>query len=82
MKFHGRHKNPDLRRGFAGVYTALYLDRHFAPSEDIQVTLVSDNNFLLFTPMLHEVAASDLDPTHIVIPLRRILKRDVVYQGT
>jgi hypothetical protein len=32
----------------------------------MEVTLVSRDNFFLFTPMLHEVAASDIDLTHIV----------------
>jgi NADH dehydrogenase len=39
----------------------------------VQVTLVSRDNFFLFTPMLHEVAASDLDPSHIVNPLHKLL---------
>jgi NADH:ubiquinone reductase (H+-translocating) len=37
------------------------------------VTLISRENFILFTPMLHEVAAGDLYPGDIVNPLRRIL---------
>jgi NADH dehydrogenase len=43
--------------------------------ERVQVTLVSRDNFFLFTPMLHEVAASDLDPSHIVNPLHKLLSR-------
>jgi NADH dehydrogenase len=39
----------------------------------MEVTLVSRENFILFTPMLHEVAAGDLYPGDIVNPLRRIL---------
>ena len=42
---------------------------------DIEVTLISRENFILFTPMLHEVAAGDLSPGDIVNPLRRILRR-------
>jgi NADH dehydrogenase len=38
------------------------------------VTLISRENFILFTPMLHEVAAGDLYPGDIVNPLRRILR--------
>ena len=41
---------------------------------DIEVTLVSRENFIFFTPMLHEVAAGDLSPGDIVNPLRRILR--------
>ena len=60
--------------GFAGLYAASYLDKRLARRSDIEVTLVSRENFILFTPMLHEVAAGDLSPSDIVNPLRRILR--------
>src|ERR1700676_1825300 len=60
--------------GFAGLYAARYLDKRLATRSDIEVTLVSRENFILFTPMLHEVAAGDLAPADIVNPLRRILR--------
>ena len=60
--------------GFAGLYAAKYLDRHLARRADIEVTLIARENFILFTPMLHEVAAGDLAPGDIVNPLRRILR--------
>ena len=46
--------------GFAGLSAAMYLDKTLARREDIEVTLISRENFILFTPMLHEVAAGDL----------------------
>jgi NADH dehydrogenase len=64
-----------LGGGFGGVYTALHLDRVFARDASVEVTLVSAENFLLFTPMLHEVAASALDPSDIVSPLRQMFRR-------
>ena len=60
--------------GFAGLYAAKYLNRRLARRPDIEVTLISRENFILFTPMLHEVAAGDLSPSSIVNPLRRILR--------
>ncbi len=60
--------------GFAGLYAAKYLDKHLARRPDIEVTLIARENFILFTPMLHEVAAGDLAPGDIVNPLRRILR--------
>ena len=60
--------------GFAGLYAAKYLDKHLARRPDIEVTLIARENFILFTPMLHEVAAGDLAPADIVNPLRRILR--------
>ena len=60
--------------GFAGVYAAMYFDRRLARTADADVVLISRENFILFTPMLHEVAAGDLHPSDIVNPLRRILR--------
>jgi NADH dehydrogenase len=59
--------------GFAGLYAAIYLDKTLARRSDVEVVLISRENFLLFTPMLHEVAAGDLYPGDIINPLRRIL---------
>src|SRR5215831_522456 len=70
-----------LGGGFAGVYAALELERTLARDRDIQITLVNRENFFLFTPMLHEVAASDLDITHIVNPVRKLLKRIEFFDG-
>jgi NADH dehydrogenase len=61
--------------GFAGLSAAMYLDKTLARREEVEVTLINRENFILFTPMLHEVAAGDLYPGDIVNPLRRILRR-------
>ena len=60
--------------GFAGLYAAKYLDKHLARRPDVEVTLIAQENYILFTPMLHEVAAGDLAPADIANPLRRILR--------
>lgn len=70
-----------LGSGFGGLYTALELDKSLAKDKDIEITLVNRENFFLFTPMLHEVAASDLDITHIVSPVRKLLKRVQIFNG-
>jgi NADH:quinone reductase (non-electrogenic) len=59
--------------GFGGLYAAKYFDKRLARRDDVEVTLISRENFILFTPMLHEIAAGDLSPSDIVNPLRRIL---------
>ncbi len=41
-----------LGGGFGGLYAALHLDKTIARDPDIEVTLVSRENFILFTPML------------------------------
>lgn len=70
-----------LGGGFGGLYTALHLEKTLARDENITITLVNRENFFLFTPMLHEVAASDLDITHIVSPARKLLKRIDFFHG-
>ncbi len=70
-----------LGGGFGGLYTAMRLERTLARDADIEITLVNRENFFLFTPMLHEVAASDLDMTHIVNPIRKLLRRVHFFHG-
>ncbi len=71
-----------LGGGFAGLYAALEFERALARGAALEVTLVNQDNFFLFTPMLHEVAASDLDVTHIVNPIRKLLRRVQFFHGT
>jgi NADH dehydrogenase len=70
-----------LGGGFGGVYAALQFEKVLSRDPSLQVTLVNRENFLLFTPMLHEVAASDLDMTHIVNPIRKLLRRVQFVEG-
>jgi NADH dehydrogenase len=67
--------------GFAGLYAAMHFDKRLARRTDVEVTLISHENFILFTPMLHEVAAGDLYPGDIVNPLRRILRHVKVVEA-
>ena len=70
-----------LGGGFAGVYAALEFEKLLRRDDNIEVMLVNKDNFFLFTPMLHEVAASDLDITHIVNPIRKLLRRVKFFHG-
>jgi NADH dehydrogenase len=63
-----------LGGGFAGAYTALHLEKRLAGTPNVEVGLIAKENFLLFTPMLHEVAGSDVGVTDIVQPLRKMLR--------
>jgi NADH:ubiquinone reductase (H+-translocating) len=63
-----------LGGGFAGVEVAQELEKLLSPDEAI-LQLVSRDNFVLFTPMLHEIAASDLDISTIANPIRKMIKR-------
>lgn len=70
-----------LGGGFGGVYAAMHLERALADRPEIEIVLVSRENFFSFTPMLHEVAASDVDLTHIVNPVRKLLRRVRFFVG-
>src|SRR2546427_12359039 len=70
-----------LGGGLGGVYAALHLERLLAREPEVEICLVSRDNFFLFTPMLHEIAASDLEITNIVNPLRKLLRRVKVFVG-
>lgn len=63
-----------LGGGFAGAYAALHLEKRLRGAPDVEVVLVSRVNFVLFTPMLHEVAGADVAVTDIVQPLRKMLR--------
>ena len=77
----GAGGGPESRRvvilggGFAGAGVAQRL------GDAARVTLISNENFLLFTPMLVEVAAGDVDPRHIVAPLRQLAPHAQFVQG-
>src|SRR6516225_11679185 len=73
-----------LGGGFGGVYAALHLEKLLSArltKGEAEITLVNRDNFFLFTPMLHEVAASDLEITNIVNPLRKLLQHTQVVVG-
>jgi NADH:quinone reductase (non-electrogenic) len=70
-----------LGGGFAGLYAAMHLDKDLAQDPNVEITLINRENFFLFTPMLHEVAASDLDLSNIVNPVRKLLKRVGFFAG-
>ena len=58
--------------GFGGLYAARTLER-VLPHHSARVTLVTETNFLLYTPLLPGAAAGTLEPRHVVVPLRQEL---------
>jgi NADH:quinone reductase (non-electrogenic) len=61
-----------LGGGFAGLEAIRGLERAFRSRPDIEILLVSDCNYVLFTPLLPQVASSLVEPRHIVQPIRDI----------
>jgi NADH dehydrogenase len=63
-----------LGGGFAGSYVARLLGKHGA-------TVVSPENFMLYTPLLPEAASGTLEPRHVVVPLRMMCPHSEVVLG-
>ncbi len=61
--------------GFGGMQAATDLDGIFRRDSDAEVLLLSDQNFLLFTPLLPQIASSYTDPRHIAQAVREIRGR-------
>jgi len=70
-----------LGGGFAGVECARQLESQFKNNSKIELLMVSEDNFLLFTPMLPQVASGMIETRHIVLPIRTICKNTKFYEG-
>ena len=70
-----------LGGGFAGVECCLKLESHYKNDVEIEITLVSEDNFILFTPMLPQVASGTIETRHIVTPIRTLIKKSKFYEA-
>src|ERR1700739_3820739 len=70
-----------LGGGFGGVFTAPHLERLFKRRSDVEIVLVSRDNFLLMTPLLFEVCSGTLDLRHCSFPIRAFLQRTRFGEG-
>jgi flavin-dependent dehydrogenase len=72
----GARKLLILGSGFVGTYVLRSLVPSLNRNENVETTMVSDENFLLFSPLLHEVAMGRIETRHIAYPIRRLNWRD------
>ena len=70
-----------LGGGFAGVYTAVYLGKGMTADEraNIEVTIVSNENYIVFQPFLPEVISGTIETLHCITPIRRMAKHAQLY---
>lgn len=80
MDDHHRTRIVILGAGFAGTAAAQALCKHL-PAHEASITLVDQHNYFLFTPMLTEAAAGEVDTRHIVNPIRQLSRRIHFEQG-
>ena len=67
--------------GFGGLYAARRLE-HKLPRHSARILLVTDVNFMLYTPLLPGAAAGTLEPRHVVVPLREELDWTEIVMGS
>ncbi len=63
-----------LGGGYVGLYTALRLQSRLRPGE-ASVTVVEPRSYMTYQPFLPEASAGSLSPRHVLVPLRRVLRR-------
>ncbi|MGA8081451.1 MAG: FAD-dependent oxidoreductase, partial [Candidatus Nitrosopolaris sp.] len=70
-----------LGGGFAGIQVLRQLQKAFQDDVSVDITLVSRDNFFLFTPMLPEVSSGMIETRHIVTPIRTFCNRAKFYEA-
>lgn len=65
--------------GYVGMYAALELQKLLR--DGAYLTLVNPENFMLYQPFLPEVASGNIEPRHVVVPLRQVLRRARIVVG-
>ena len=70
-----------LGGGFAGIECCLKLESYYKNDAEIDITLVSEDNFILFSPMLPQVASGTIETRHIVTPIRTLIKKSKFYEA-
>jgi NADH:quinone reductase (non-electrogenic) len=71
-----------LGSGFAGIEVLKRVQNKFKNNNNVDITLVSRDNFLLFTPMLAEVASGMIETRHIVTSVRLFCKKAKFYEAS
>ena len=83
------HENPSpsmkkiiiVGGGYAGIGVLNKIQKQFQDDVDVSISIVSENNFFLHTPMLPELSTGTVEPRHIVTPIRNFCKRARFYQA-
>jgi NADH dehydrogenase len=70
-----------LGGGFVGMYTALGLEKRLSRAQ-VDITLVNPESYMAYQPFLPEAASGNIEPRHVVVPLRTVLKRTNLVTGT
>jgi hypothetical protein len=80
--WHTTHQNPDPRRRLGGVYTALTLEKLLKAElgrGEVELGLVSRDNYMVFQPMLPEVISGSIGILDTITPIRRLCPHTNLY---
>jgi NADH dehydrogenase len=66
--------------GYVGMYTALRLAKKLREGEAM-VTVIDPRSYMTYQPFLPEAAAGSIQPRHVVVPLRRVLRGAEIVTG-
>jgi NADH dehydrogenase len=69
-----------LGGGYVGMYTALGLQKKLR-RDQARITVVDPRSYMTYQPFLPEASAGALEPRHVVVPLRRVLRKCDVITG-
>ncbi|WP_240759899.1 NAD(P)/FAD-dependent oxidoreductase, partial [Phytoactinopolyspora endophytica] len=69
-----------LGGGYVGMYTAIGLQKKFRKGQ-AQITVVDPRSYMTYQPFLPEASAGALEPRHVVVPLRRVLRKCNIITG-
>ena len=64
-----------LGGGFAGIYTAMHLEKLLRRRDDFEILLINKENYFVFQPMLAEVVSGSIGILDTVSPIRRMLRK-------
>lgn len=70
-----------LGGGFAGIGVLKKLQNEFYTNNDVKITLIDKDNFLLFSPMLPEIVSGMIETRHIVTPTRAFCKKAKFFEA-
>src|SRR5690242_15922046 len=66
--------------GYVGMYTALGLQKKLSRGA-ADITVVEPQSNMTYQPFLPEAAAGSVEPRHVVVPLRKVLKKCTIITG-
>ncbi len=71
-----------LGGGFGGINVLNSIQNKFKNEPNIKISIVSQDNHFLYTPMLPQVSSGLIHPSDITIPIRKLCKKSDFYQAT